>query len=305
MEKLVAADPVGAFHGLIKHTLDADEATSLVRRAYNKERLFRYQPAPHYPTDFLEHRFRCRERCSFCKKPGHVISGCRFLASAKCSYCGARGHRASHCAADVVPDLAANTVWRPLLLQLAFTKAVITEDLKWLDQVLEYGFVMRKKELQIVMAIQSPSFRNQVLWRIFDWMEPASASAFMRLLHLELNKCISWLPAEHRMFRRHIVRHVSEYCGKINPRQCMYVDYCAFRSTSRRFIPGTPLESRAKDLRYMYAFGLLQGAETRELPNYSFLKAAGKVCRRQVASGFADTGLIKDIVLLVASYLYF
>lgn len=164
---------------------------------------------------------------------------------------------------------------RPRLLVIAFNKALLTLDLAWLDQVLEHEFEIG---FELVVKIRDREFRNQVLERLFGWwLDKSGKWMFLRFLQTELGKCIKAL-----------ARTLPE--GK------------------RRFVRGTKLDSRARDLRYMYAFGLLHGAEPdppSSPPNYSFLKSVGKPCRRiAAATSFPPCFLLPDLVKLVVGYLF-
>lgn len=275
MEKLVRSDPVGAFHGLIKYHSYCDEAQEVVKHCQLVDNTrFKYRPGPMYPIDRLDHKYTYkRHRCSFCKRRGHTIKVCRFLLKAKCTRCHALGHRASHCPGTLSVDMASCCKWTPLLLNRAFTKAILTEDLAWLDEILDHDFTIG---FEWVIKIKSVAFRNQVLERLFGWwLDHDGRQAFMGFLHYNLNECI-----------RKLAR--------------------VTRPGSRRFVLDSRLGSRARDLRYIYTFGLLYGASPHPVPNYSFLKVVAKPCRRIFANTISGSSiLLPDLVQIIAAYLFF
>lgn len=304
MEKLVRTDPIGAFHGLIKYNKDDPEAQEAVkfcqlvdakRFCYEQGRPRKsWRTVPAYGTT-------ARPTCSFCKKRGHHIKVCRFLARAKCTRCKALGHRASHCCEPLVAELAKCCVWRPSLYLSAFQHAIMSQDIVWVDELLEHDFTIT---FEVVVQIQDRDFRNDILKRLLGWwLDEDGKTAFMRYLHYLLENCLKSLARRER-----------------DPKK-------------RQFFPESRLAIRAADLRYLYTMGLLYGAECvpkhvakqegelikvtpfclmecyKSSPNFSYLKVMHKRCRRHAMDQMLRLEFLSslpfDLIQLISNFLYF
>jgi hypothetical protein len=278
MEKLVRADAVGAYHALIKYRPEKGKEAIELCQFVNPAR-FKFKAKPFLPQDYLEYRCKYRRSCSFCKKHGHTIRECKFLANARCKFCHAKGHRASHCPGKLPEQMAPHLecLWSPYLLRRAFVRAVLTQDLEWLDQVLEHEFCLNDSIINVVLGIRDPAFRSCVLQRLFDdWLDESGKHDVIKKLSCELDTCI---------------RKLARY----TPVGARRFDRCS----------NLKLAARARDLRYLYTFCLLQGVEPLQKPNYSFLKIVSKPCRRAALVELRSTDcLVTDLWSIVAAYLY-
>lgn len=294
MFKLIKADPVGCFHGIVKYghadpkiTTEFGKKMDAKRFVYDntQQKRPRIVPVRRIPDQSVNSGSKSvKRRCSFCGILGHTISRCLALLYNKCSNCKQAGHRASHCILNWAAEemcrftLQVPEGWFSYFLNRAFYKAVATQDAKWLEMVLDNSFTMRTENVKAVLKIRKPAWRNYVLTLLLDWMEEDGKQELMNLLWAHVSDCLRLQAAFAK--RRH--------------------------DSKKRFEGLHWWVKKARDIRYLLVFCMLAGAPPGDKMNNSFFNC-NRICRKRLREFLAinvPDFLLPELRLVLCSYVF-